>query len=105
MKDEDHPSSLIPHPSSLIPHPSSFIPHPSSFILHPSSLIPQTPHGPYEYPDGCEVFIVYMGDASHVWEKKDLIEHKNIWKPETEEGKKGVEEHLKKREKDVTAGR
>ena len=23
------------------------------------------PHGPYEYPDGCEVFIVYMGDASH----------------------------------------
>ena len=55
------------------------------------------PHGPYEYPDGCEVFIVYMGDASHVWEKKDLLEHKNIWKPETEEGKKGVEEHLKKR--------
>ena len=46
-----------------------------------------------------------MGDASHVWEKKDLLEHKNIWKPETEEGKKGVEEHLKKREKDMAAGR
>ena len=25
------------------------------------------PHGPYEYPDGCEVFIVYMGDPSHVF--------------------------------------
>ena len=46
------------------------------------------PHGPYEYPDGCEVFIVYMGDASHVWEKQDLLEHKNIWKPETDEGRK-----------------
>jgi ChrR-like protein with cupin domain len=62
------------------------------------------PHGPYEYPDGCEVFIVYMGDASHVWEKKDLIEHKNIWKPETDEGKKGVEEHLKKRVSDTKHG-
>ena len=55
------------------------------------------PHGPYEYPDGCEVFIVYMGDASHVWEKKDLLGHKNIWKPQTSRGKKGVDEHIKKR--------
>src|SRR5688572_16801531 len=60
------------------------------------------PHGPYEYPDGCEVFIVYMGDASHVWEKSDLLEHRNIWNPETEEGRHGVEAHIKKREMDVT---
>ena len=27
------------------------------------------PHGPYEYPDGCEVFVVFMGDGTqHVWE-------------------------------------
>ena len=55
------------------------------------------PHGPYEYQDGCEVFIVYMGDAKHVWQKEDLLQHKNIWNPETDEGKKGVEEHLQKR--------
>lgn len=55
------------------------------------------PHGPYEYPDGCEVFIVYMGDAAHIWEKDDLLKHKNIWNPETDEGKRGVEEHIRKR--------
>ena len=62
------------------------------------------PHGPYEYPDGCEVFIVYMGDASHVWEKSDLLGHQNIWNPETDEGKQGVEEHIRKRETDVSVG-
>jgi hypothetical protein len=59
------------------------------------------PHGPYEYPDGCEVFIVYMGDASHKWEKSDLLEHKNIWNPETEEGRRGVQAHIRKRAQDV----
>ena len=59
------------------------------------------PHGPYEYPDGCEVFIVYMGDASHVWEKKDLLRHKNIWRPKTSVGKRGVKVHLSKRERDA----
>jgi hypothetical protein len=59
------------------------------------------PHGPYEYPDGCEVFIVYMGDASHVWEKKDLLKHKNIWRPKTSVGKRGVKTHLGKRERDA----
>ena len=59
------------------------------------------PHGPYEYPDGCEVFIVYMGDATHVWEKSDLLEHRNIWEPETDVGRKGVEAHIKKRARDV----
>ena len=62
------------------------------------------PHGPYEFPDGCEVFIVYMGDASHVWEKDDLLRHKNIWNPETEEGREGVETHIRKRDVDVKAG-
>ena len=55
------------------------------------------PHGPYEYPDGCEVFIVYMGDSSHVWQEKDLLGHKNIWKPKTKRGAKGVEQHIRKR--------
>ena len=55
------------------------------------------PHGPYEYPDGCEVFIVYMGDATHVWEEKNLLKHKNIWKPKTQVGKKGVVKHIQKR--------
>lgn len=56
------------------------------------------PHGPYEYPDGCEVFIVYMGNPTHEWQKEEFLKHKNAWKPETEEGKRGVEEHIKKRE-------
>jgi hypothetical protein len=55
------------------------------------------PHGPYEYPDGCEVFIVYMGDPTHNWEKTGLLKHQNVWRPETEEGKKGVEAHIEKR--------
>jgi hypothetical protein len=55
------------------------------------------PHGPYEYPDGCEVFIVYMGDPTHNWEKTGLLKHQNIWKAETDEGKRGVEAHIEKR--------
>jgi len=55
------------------------------------------PHGPYEYPDGCEVFIVYMGDATHFWEQEDLLKHKNTWQAETDAGKKGVVEHIEKR--------
>lgn len=55
------------------------------------------PHGPYEYPDGCEVFIVYMGDAAHKWKERDLLTHKNIWKPKTAVGKKGVVRHIQKR--------
>jgi hypothetical protein len=67
--------------------------------LHPGDYVFgwDIPHGPYEYPDGCEVFIVYMGDATHIWEKRDLLTHRNIWNPETEDGKKGVEAHIKKR--------
>lgn len=67
--------------------------------LHPGDYVFgwDIPHGPYEYPDGCEVFIVYMGDAKHVWKKNDLLTHKNIWKPKTVVGKKGVKKHIQKR--------
>ncbi len=67
--------------------------------LHPGDYVFgwDIPHGPYEYPDGCEVFIVYMGDAKHVWKKSDLLDHKNIWNPETDEGKQGVETHIQQR--------
>jgi len=57
------------------------------------------PHGPYEYPDGCEVFIVYMGDASHKWDEAEFLEHENVWEPETEEGKQGTQEHIQQRQK------
>jgi hypothetical protein len=46
------------------------------------------PHGPYEYPDGCEVFIVYMGDPSHVWDSERLQHHEKQWRPETDTGKR-----------------
>jgi hypothetical protein len=38
-----------------------------------------------------------MGDAAHVWKDEDLREHQNVWQPETEEGKKGVMEHINQR--------
>ena len=39
---------------------------------------------PVEYPDGCEVFIVYISDPTHNWEKAGLLKHQNVWKAETE---------------------
>ena len=49
------------------------------------------PHGPYEYPDGCEVFVVFMGEGTqHVWEENDLLSHRTEWKAKTETGKKAV---------------
>ena len=49
------------------------------------------PHGPYEYPDGCEVFVVFMGEGTeHVWEEDDLLKHRAEWKAQTEAGKKAV---------------
>ena len=52
-----------------------------------------TLHGPYEYPDGCEVFGVMMGDGSqHEWDESKHIEHKNQWAAETSDGKRGVEQ-------------
>jgi len=49
------------------------------------------PHGPYEYPDGCEVFVVMMGPATqHVWDMQDHLKHKTKWKATTDAGKKAV---------------
>jgi hypothetical protein len=49
------------------------------------------PHGPYEYPDGCEVFVVFIGEGTqHVWNEDDLLHHRTEWKAESESGKKAV---------------
>ena len=50
------------------------------------------PHGPYEYPDGCEVFVVFMGDGTqHVWEEEKHLKHKLKWEAESAAGKKAAE--------------
>lgn len=50
------------------------------------------PHGPYEYPDGCEVFTVFMGEGTqHEWDKSKHLAHENTWEAETDAGKAGVE--------------
>jgi hypothetical protein len=44
-------------------------------------------HGPYEYPDGCEVFVVFMGDGiQHQWDAEKHAGHAKTWTPETEGG-------------------
>jgi hypothetical protein len=49
------------------------------------------PHGPYEYPDGCEVFAVMMGRGSeHVWDQEEFLSHQTRWKAKTAAGKKAV---------------
>ena len=49
------------------------------------------PHGPYEYPDGCEVFVVFMGDGTqHVWEEDKHLKHKLKWEARSAAGKKAV---------------
>ncbi|MEE9275354.1 MAG: hypothetical protein V3V62_08620 [bacterium] len=49
------------------------------------------PHGPYEYPDGCEVFVVFMGEGTqHVWEEEEFLRHRTKWKAKTAAGKKAV---------------
>jgi hypothetical protein len=49
------------------------------------------PHGPYEYPDGCEVFSVFMGEGTqHEWDEKAHLSHQSTWKPETDNGRHGV---------------
>ena len=57
------------------------------------------PHGPYEYPDGCEVFIVYMGDTTHLWDAARHHAHENAWTAETEHGRRGVEDERERRRK------
>lgn len=52
------------------------------------------PHGPYEYPDGCEVFTVFMGEGTqHEWDEAVHLAHETTWEAETEAGKQGVEAH------------
>ncbi len=49
------------------------------------------PHGPYEYPDGCEVFVVFMGGGTqHIWDEKKHLRHRTKWKAKTATGKVGV---------------
>jgi hypothetical protein len=49
-------------------------------------------HGPYEYPDGCEVFIVFMGEGTqHVWDAARHDAHKKVWTPETAAGRDAAE--------------
>ncbi len=51
----------------------------------------ELPHGPYEYPDGCEVFVVFMGEsAQHEWEEDSYLHHRTKWKAKTAAGKKAV---------------
>ena len=55
-------------------------------------------HGPYEYPDGCEVFVVFMGDSvAHEWDEAKHKTHQNIWTAETEEGRQGIDRHKQQR--------
>ena len=49
-------------------------------------------HGPYEYPDGCEVFVVFMGDGTqHIWDSAKHEAHEKVWTPETEAGRDAAE--------------
>jgi hypothetical protein len=49
-------------------------------------------HGPYEYPDGCEVFCVFMGDGTqHIWDTAKHETHTKIWEPETDAGRDAAE--------------
>ena len=44
-------------------------------------------HGPYEYPDGCEVFVVFMGEGiQHQWDAEKHAAHERTWSPETGDG-------------------
>lgn len=49
------------------------------------------PHGPYEYPDGCEVFVVFMGGGTqHIWDEEKHLRHKTKWRAHTAVGKRAV---------------
>lgn len=51
------------------------------------------PHGPFEYPDGCEIFGLSLGkDMHHVWDEAEFLRYQRQWQPETEEGRKGCAE-------------
>jgi hypothetical protein len=51
------------------------------------------PHGPFECPDGCEVFAVMVGGGTeHVWDEDKHLSYQTKFKAETAEGKKAVAE-------------
>jgi hypothetical protein len=50
-----------------------------------------TLHGPYEYPDGCEVFVVFMGGGTqHAWKEGAHLRHRTKWRARTVTGKHAV---------------
>ena len=50
-----------------------------------------TLHGPYEYPDGCEVFVVFMGEGTqHQWEESRHLRHRTKWRAHSAAGKQAV---------------
>ncbi len=56
--------------------------------------------GPYEYPDGCEAFVVFMGESvAHEWDESKHKVYKNTWSAETGEGQQGVHRHAEQRKK------
>jgi len=66
------------------------------------------PHGPYEYPDGCEVFVVFMGEGTqHVWDEDEFLRHRTLWKAKTAAGKEAVArgEEARKREQEKKAAK
>ncbi|MFQ5830238.1 MAG: cupin domain-containing protein [Candidatus Methylomirabilia bacterium] len=49
------------------------------------------PHGPYEYPDSCEVFIVFIGGGTqHLWDEERHLRHRTRWTAKTAAGKKAT---------------
>ena len=49
------------------------------------------PLGPSEYPDGCEVFVVFMGEGTqHEWNETGYLTHKTKLRAKTGAGKKAV---------------
>ena len=50
-----------------------------------------TLHGPYEYPDGCEAFVVFMGEGTqHQWEERAHLRHRTKWRARSKAGKQAV---------------
>ena len=48
-----------------------------------------------------EVFVVFMGESvAHEWDEGKHKAHQNIWKAETDEGRRGVEQHTAQRKAD-----
>jgi len=63
-----------------------------------------TRHGPYEYPDGCEVFVVFMGGGTeHAWQESEHLRHRNRWRARTAAGKRAVVRGARTRARELGA--